>query len=407
MARSKQTATDRPDSSAGDAVTDPVEATAPLPDDEVVLGTQEPQDQPMTDPQPAASATEIPRRRGTFLPLALGGIVAAGLGAGAVLYALPSGWKPDAKTEAALSSLSQRVDQQAKDLAARPAATEPTDLAAQIGTLAARVAKAEDSAKEDTRQFAAAIASLNDRVTALETGLTRIEQTPSTGSAASDAAIASFQSELAALRDQIAAQKALADAAQGDIAKAAADAATRIKDAEEQAAKLRAEAAAASQRAAARTAIANLTEAIDAGAPLASAIAELTAAGVSVPADISDAAGGVASRDAIRDAFTVAARDALTVSIKATAPDTWTGRLGAFLRAETGARSLAPRDGSDPDAILSRAEADVVAGDLSKALGELEALPDAGKARMAEWIGMAKQRIELQQSVSALAATLN
>lgn len=411
MARSKQTATDQPAATAEDKAvlpeTDKVEPHAAISDDEVVLAAQAPQERPAADPPDPAPVGPAPRRRGGFLPLMLGGIVAAGVGAGAVLYVLPSGWKSDAATSATLGSLSERVDAQAKALAALPATPQPTDLGVKVDALDARITQVEEAATRNAGDMNAAVASLKDSVAGLEAQLTRLEQTPSTGSAASDAAIASFQAELAALKDQIAAQKALADAAQGDIAKAAQDAAARIKEAEVQAAKLRAEADGAAQRAAAKTAIARLSAAIDAGAPLSPAIDELTAAGVTVPANVTGVAAGVASNGALRDGFTIAARDALTVSIKATAPDTWTGRVGAFLRAETGARSLAPREGGDPDAILSRAEADVAAGDLTKALGELDALPDAGKARMAEWVAMAKQRIELQQSVSALAATLN
>jgi hypothetical protein len=63
-------------------------------------------------------------------------------------------------------------------------------------------------------------------------------------------------------------------------------------------------------------------------------------------------------------------------------------------------RSLAPREGNDPDAVLSRAEAALAAGDLGTALAEAAALPEAGQAAMAGWVGLAAVR---QAATAALA----
>ncbi|PJE34836.1 hypothetical protein CVM52_20190, partial [Pseudooceanicola lipolyticus] len=67
-----------------------------------------------------------------------------------------------------------------------------------------------------------------------------------------------------------------------------------------------------------------------------------------------------------------------------------------------GARSVEPRAGDDPDAILSRAEAAVSTGQLQQALDELAALPDAAKPALADWIDSAQRRIAAKQAATAL-----
>ena len=78
-------------------------------------------------------------------------------------------------------------------------------------------------------------------------------------------------------------------------------------------------------------------------------------------------------------------------------------RFTAFLRRQTNARSLAPREGNDPDAILSRAEAALSSGDLPAALTELDALPENARAAMDGWIADASARAD----ALAAAADLN
>jgi hypothetical protein len=73
-------------------------------------------------------------------------------------------------------------------------------------------------------------------------------------------------------------------------------------------------------------------------------------------------------------------------------------RIATFLRNQTGARSLTPRDGMTTDAILSRAEAAVRRADLDAALTELDDLPPAPAAAMADW------RAQLETRQAALAA---
>lgn len=83
--------------------------------------------------------------------------------------------------------------------------------------------------------------------------------------------------------------------------------------------------------------------------------------------------------------------------------------LTNFLRAQTGIRSVAPREGDDPDAVLSRANAEVEAGQIGAALDEIQALPDAAKSApsMADWIAGATAYRDAQSALSDLSANSN
>ena len=117
---------------------------------------------------------------------------------------------------------------------------------------------------------------------------------------------------------------------------------------------------------------------------------------------LTDEAQGVPTLTALRDSFPPAAREALALSVKETAgTDTW-GRVKAFFQSQSGARSLTPRAGDDPDAVLSRAEAALRTGDLSATLDELKALPEAGQAVMAEWVANAERRLAAVDAANAL-----
>ena len=146
--------------------------------------------------------------------------------------------------------------------------------------------------------------------------------------------------------------------------------------------------------------------ALMAGGALDPALADLRDAGVAIPPPLAEQGQGVPTLEALRTAFPDAARDALAASLKETAAgDTWE-RLLAFLRTQSGARSLTPREGTDPDAILSRAEAALAAGDLAGSISEIGGLPAEGQARMPEGVALASRRISAPEAAAALAAEL-
>lgn len=166
-------------------------------------------------------------------------------------------------------------------------------------------------------------------------------------------------------------------------------------------------AAQAEAKAKARGALNALRSALETGAPFGSVVSEIADA-VEVPeALVSVAQSGVPTAAAIEAQFAESARAALSASLKASAGDSATDRLTFFLKDQLGARSLTPREGDDPDAVLSRAEAATKAGDLDAALLTVDALPEVGKAAMEEWAKAAVTRRDALAAFDSLNDALN
>ncbi|MGL4320847.1 MAG: COG4223 family protein, partial [Paracoccaceae bacterium] len=84
----------------------------------------------------------------------------------------------------------------------------------------------------------------------------------------------------------------------------------------------------------------------------------------------------------------------------------WGDRVSSFLRSQTGARSLSPREGDDPDAVLSRIEAALAAGSVADAFALMPALPEVSQAAMAEWVASAQLHLDGQQALATLTAAV-
>ena len=111
--------------------------------------------------------------------------------------------------------------------------------------------------------------------------------------------------------------------------------------------------------------------------------------------------GGV-DLEQLKQQFPSAARRALAASDPAEPANLSAARLGAFLKRQLNARSLAPQTGASTDAILSRAEAALASGDLSAALAEIEVLTPAPAAQMAAWKALAEQKLARQNALLSL-----
>jgi hypothetical protein len=152
-------------------------------------------------------------------------------------------------------------------------------------------------------------------------------------------------------------------------------------------------------------ALVEVQAAIEAGQPFDAALARLD--GIDIPAALSASAGeGVPTLGQLQDAFPPAARAALDASRQVSAEGTVKDRLTTFLQSQTGIRSLAPKEGDDPDAVLSRAEADTGQGRLQDAIAEISKLPEAGQEQMADWVEMARRRAEAVAAADQLATSL-
>lgn len=279
-------------------------------------------------PTPAAPQQVVEVRKGGFVPTALGGVVAAGLGAGAMWFGMPN--LPEQYRPEGLSA---------------PVAEAPTpvDYAPQI---AAAKAEALDAAQ-----------GVAGRVEALAADLEALKSAPAAeGGAALTAQIAELQAALAAQTSQIAAlesrpaptgvdpaaveaaaiaaARAQADQMMGDL-RAQMDQ-QRAKAAEEQAA-----AETAAQKARAQAAVAGLSAALKNGTALAGPLAALSEAGITAPPALT---AEVPTLETLQTSFAPAARAALAAAAPVEAEGQGAlGRVTAFFKAQTGARSVGGR----------------------------------------------------------------
>ncbi len=339
--------------------------------------------------EPVAAEPEIetpkpaePEKANPFMPMVLGGVVAAVLGGG-VIYALQPG--SDVPT-APDSALLERIE------ALEVRETPQPD-----------VITAEEQAVFDG--LSGELAALSDRIAALDTRLTQLAEDGIAVVGAEDGA--AVTAELTQMRDALEDQRAATEAAQAEMAEVAAAARAEIEAAEARAAALQAAADAQATQAARQSAIARIVAASETGAPFVEPLSELADLGADVTGLEEVAATGIPSLPALQRSFPDAARDGLAESVKDTMGEGVGDRLGAFLRAQVGARSLEAREGDDPDAVLSRAEAALRAGDIPTVLTELQALPEGGQAAMTGWTTQAQTRIEALETLTTLTASGN
>ena len=154
--------------------------------------------------------------------------------------------------------------------------------------------------------------------------------------------------------------------------------------------------------------ISQVIGALESGAPFAFAIAGLQDfENLLSPALVAAAPYGVPTADVLAQAFPEQSRTALIAARTTGTPQvSGSNRVGDFLRSQLGMRSITPRAGNDPDAVLSRAEAAIRAGQVSNALSALTALPESARTSMAEWIEQAELRQAAQLAVAALSQRL-
>lgn len=329
-------------------------------------------------PTQPASTVPVPQpdpvvvRRGGFWPVVLGGIVAGAIGFGAawyyfeILHPAPDAQPLDA-VEADLAALSDRV----ADLAQAPQAEAP-DLSGL------------ETAQSD---LAARLGGLSGRIEDVQARLDRLEAQPQAGGGASDARVEALSQRLETQAGQIA-----------DL--------TETLEAREQAASA---AAMASLR---RAALTRVQTALDSGAAFRSALDDLEATGTDVPGDLRAVASeGVVTLSQLQSDFPDRARAALA-AVRRSGDGAADGSGGgggfmSFMSDQLGVRSLTPREGAGPDAVLSRAEAALAEGRLTDALAEIETLPDAARAELSPWVERARARLDAVHAAETLAAEPN
>ena len=197
-----------------------------------------------------------------------------------------------------------------------------------------------------------------------------------------------------------------AGALEQQIQSAAETAQTDIAAAQQEAQKLQEAAEDSPRRAEAVAAISALQAALDRGVTPDQARQTLQDAGIDTPDALTRE---VPSLDSLQAGFGDAARAALRASLREDSTTGGGNPLTNFLRAQTGARSVAPREGDDADAVLSRANAEVEAGRIGAALDQMKALSEAARTApaMADWMAGANAYRDAQSALSDLSANSN
>lgn len=369
-------------------------STKDVVEDAIIVETDAKADETLGDDAPATEKT-----KSTFFPLVLGGVLSGAVGFGAATYyfmTVPSDEAQAlAQVQTTLMAHSKRLDGTDGTI---------TELRTGLGSTAQATETADGFAQSILRDEAltAKIGDATAGIAEFEARLTTLEKRPiaDAGGITGDAAKA-YERELRTMRDLLETQRS-------DIEKLAAEATARIEGVAQQAATSEETAAATAKTTSMRVAVSQLQSALDNGGPLEAAIANLAGVGVNVPPVLASAAkSGVPTLVDLQESFPTAARAGLGASVKATSGDGTMSKIGSFFRSQVGARSLEPREGDDPDAVLSRAEAALGNNDLAGTIALIAALPDEGQAAMADWVSSANMRNEAVEAVRVLADSLD
>lgn len=339
------------------------------------------------------------KRKSAFMPLILGGVLSGAVGFGAATYYFMTQPSIEAqelvKVRAVLEGHKARLDGADEIIGGLHAGLEGRAAAAETADGLAQSVERDEALAVQFGAVTAAIAEFDARLITLEK-----RPLAEAGGITGDAAKA-YERELRTMRDLLEVQRS-------DIEKLAAEATARIEGVAEQAATAEEAATATAKVTAVKVAISQLQSALDNGGAFEAAVANLSAVGVDVPAVLAEAAkGGVPTLANLQETYPVAARAALAVSVKATTGDGALDKIGSFFRSQVGARSLEPREGDDPDAVLSRSEAALGAGDIAGTIALIGALPDVGQAMMTDWVNGANTRMQALDAVRELADGLN
>jgi len=205
-------------------------------------------------------------------------------------------------------------------------------------------------------------------------------------SAIPDELVAQYQDEVKRLKETLEAQRESLQKFMSETAEATNEVTQRAKET------------------VARGILAQIRAAIDAGGPFDTAIKEFDEqVGHALPNQLrSLAQEGVQTYQELRDSFAEAARSALNAARDELNESEGFMGIGNYLRQQFQARSVTPKMGDDADAVLSRVEQELRENDLTGALNELDALPDAARDQMQQWIDQARERQDALEQLDIL-----
>lgn len=332
------------------------------------------EDTPAEEPEiavaPSAPVVEV--KKVGFMPVVLGGVVAAAIGFGGATYLSTQGILFGAPDDgAALAALDSRIAQQQSLIEALQA--EQSEISG--------VAAAAQAAGDSAQAIVARVDALSARIETLDARLIESEKRPMTDGL-SASAVAAYEREVEDLRAMVSAQLAEAQDLKETTQKTALETLGRA-------------------------ALTRVVSALESGAAYRVALTELSSVtGVSAPAALDALAdAGAPTLASLAGEFPDYARVALADARKQQSGAEGS-RLGSFFKSQLGARSVEPKAGDDPDSVLSRAEAAVKEGRVADAIGELQSLPDTSQALMQGWTDRAQARVDALRAAETLAQSL-
>ena len=320
------------------------------------------------------------RAGASFVALFAGGLVAGFIGFGLGRFDQTSGWifptAPDVGAEnsarigdleAKTNALSASLDGAFGELSAIPQAIaeNTTGFARQDDVLAAQ------------NEVTQALARLSTR-------LQDLENRPIPDIGATQDAVDAYETELAAMREMFAQEL------------------NKIRATQEQALIQQTSIQAQTRSAAFEAATNHLAQLAASGADLADTLDQLRDQNVSIPPVLETHSNGISSLNGLRASFPDAARATLTKEIERQAEAGEISGLQAFMKKQLGARSVEPKEGTDPDAILARAEAELAAGNLDAAVNELSSLQELGADELQNWISRAQTHLDVLDAIRNL-----
>ena len=369
----------------------------------------------------------------TWLLLLLAGAGAALWGAPKLAPQLPEWAAPAAKYltpggDAALKDVAALRTEVTERFDAAPVAPTQDEIAALIKTETEAVQQAvqadadakfaaleEKLAAKDATGLESRIATVESQLEGLSTEVSSLTDSVQTALAQGGnvseetlAEISTKSAEVDGLRAQV-----------GEISTQVGELTQRIEDnenaAQAQLAEVKAEAEQAQQEAeqmaamaAYQEALEELTESVESGSPFATELEKFSnVADQEIPAPLLDnATTGIVSLASLRGDFAELSHEAIRASIKAEAAESGNSasRFGAFLKSQVASRSLTATEGDGTDAVLSRVEAALVNGDLSKVTEEASTLSEDARAPLSDWLGAIEARKSVLDSLAAFAS---
>ncbi len=350
-----------------------------------------------------------PRHRSGFLPLALGGAVAAAIGFGVAWYGNPRGYTPETaerflEQDRHLEALQEKIDTLEAGVTSRfeAVAGNLSGLEARVTLLDEGIAALRQEMQQQLEKASTDLDDIRSRANKLEARILELEKRPiADAEGAVAAAVAAYEKELATLRNALSEQQTRFDRLNAEISQKVADAlktADALQKKTERSGKL----------ARAVAALGRVGSAMEGGERFDEAL-KIIAEAIDTPLPeplVAAARTGVTPIAVLQAEFPEAARAALAAHLRTSSGNSTFEKLGAFLKSQVKPRSLEPREGNDPDAVLSRAEAALQAGRLEEALAILKVLPEQARSAMEGWFSKAQTRARALKALHEVEQTL-